>query len=181
MRTNRQSFSFRRSIRLPDYDYSQAGAYFVTLCSHRKACIFGEIIDGDMRLNALGSIVSLQWQRTAHVRTSVKLDAFAIMPNHVHGILFIHVNIIRDTPYPSAKRDPKQKAELHSGSLGAIIGQFKSAVTRQARRLEGMHDVQIWQRNYYEHVIRSEESLYDIRKYIAENPSRWSDDSLYVE
>ncbi len=180
MDVNKQSYSFRRSIRLRGYDYSHAGAYFVTICTANKAGIFGEIRDGDMRLNTLGALVRQEWQRTSEVRNEVELDAFIVMPNHLHGILFIlpDENHARTPPFIGART--QQSPTLRSGSLGAIVGQFKSTVTRRARQVQDIQALTIWQRNYYEHVIRSEESLNDIRRYIVENPARWSEDSLYV-
>ncbi len=129
----------------------------------------------------LGSVVSHQWQRNAQVRSSIKLDAFVVMPNHLHGILFILDDNNRNGSSQLEDRNMKRKSTLQSGSLGAIIGQFKSAVTRQARRLNVLRGIHVWQRNYYEHIIRSEESLNEIRKYILENPARWTEDDLYVE
>lgn len=180
MDSNRQSRSFRRSIRLRGYDYSQAGAYFVTLCTYRKACLFGEIVGADMQLSTLGTLVCLEWQRTAQVRQSVDLDAFIVMPNHLHGIIVILEDAYSARSQPTSELQPQRSRTLLSSSLGAIIGQFKSAVTRQARRME-KRDLVIWQRNFYEHVISRENSLNDIRQYIVENPARWTEDSLYLE
>ena len=181
MGNNVQPFRFRRSIRLRDYDYTLAGAYFVTLCTFNSACLFGDIVNGQMRLNDLGALVDREWQRTARVRQSVESDAFVVMPNHIHGILFILDDANAPGSSHLSKVFPPRSPTLQSGSLGAIIGQFKSTVARRARRQATTHCGPIWQRNYYEHIIRSDQSLNDIRKYIVENPDRWSDDRLYVE
>ena len=175
-----QSYSFRRSIRLRGYDYSQAGAYFVTICAYNKAYIFGDIGDGEMRLNALGALAYREWLRTADVRNEIELDAFTVMPNHLHGIILIlqSENLERSPPLEGVGR--RQSPTLESGSLGAIVGQFKSTVTRRARVQNLISNSPLWQRNFYEHVIRNEESLNDIRKYIAFNPARWQEDSLYI-
>ena len=175
----------RRSIRLRDYDYRQNGAYFVTICTHQGACLFDYIADGKMVLNELGMIVKDEWQQTEAVRSSVQLDAFVVMPNHVHGIILIFDNdderLASGTGSDPTIHATDASRTLQSDSLGAIVGQFKSAVTRKSMRLARPPNTPIWQRNYYEHIIRSEESLDYIRKYIVENPARWSDDRMYVE
>lgn len=171
----------RRSIRLKGYDYTQPGAYFVTICTHERTCLFGEVVDGVMVLNAWGEIVREEWFRTARLRPYVVLheDEFVVMPNHVHGIIWIvdavganrrfapttRVAPTRGTPTPPAGPD--------AGSLGAIIGQFKSAVTKHINAHRGTPGAPVWQRNYYEHIIRNEQALNAIRRYIAENPLRW--------
>lgn len=181
MPMDNSSFTFRRSLRLSNFDYSQSGAYFVTLCSHENNCIFGEIAEGEMRINSLGIIVKQQWQRTAKVRKNVDLDAFVIMPNHLHGILLLHDAVRQESISLRNDRSKKRSTTLQAGSLGAIIGQFKSAVTRLAKSTEYNRPLPIWQRNYYEHIIRSEESLNEIRKYIVKNPARWAEDHFYAK
>lgn len=178
----------RRSIRLKDYDYTQNGAYFVTICTHEKRCIFGQVVDGAMAVNKWGQIVMDEWEQTATVRPNVALDAFVVMPNHVHGVIVItngvddavgathnNTNLVGAT-----RRVAPTSATLQSGSLGAIIGQFKSMVTKRINRLPDAPDHPIWQRNYYEHIIRSEEALNQIRAYIVNNPAKWAEDSLYI-
>ena len=142
-----QSYSFRRSIRLRDYDNAQSGAYFVTICAYDKACVIGDIDDGKMRLNALGNLVRNEWQRTEIVRTQVELDAFTVMPNHLHGIILIlqSANLERSPPYNDVRR--QQSSTLISGSVGAIVGQFKSTVTRRARAQNLIFNSPLWQRN----------------------------------
>lgn len=169
----------RRSIRLRGFDYRDARAYFVTLCTVRRQCLFGDVIDSAMVLNALGEIVRDEWLHTSAVRSSVTLDAFVVMPNHLHGIIVLddppratrRVAPTVDTPDSSARpRGPD------SGSLGAIVGQFKSLTTRRivaANLLEGSP----WQRNYYEHIIRSPREYDQICAYIIHNPARWTEDT----
>ena len=167
----------RRSVRLQDYDYRQSGVYFITVCAFRQVCRFGEIRNGQPALNELGKTVQRCWLRIPEVRANVDLDAHVVMPNHLHGIL-----AIRDD---SASGDRSMHAESLPGllpdSLGAIVGQFKRAVTIESRTFAPVPVRPIWQRNYYDHVIRSEESLNRIRRYIHENPARWREDSLYSE
>ncbi|MEX0269032.1 hypothetical protein AB3R30_07810 [Leptolyngbyaceae cyanobacterium UHCC 1019] len=292
----------RRSIRLKGYDYSSPGAYFITICTHQRDCLFGEIADGTMHLNQLGQIVSASWQRLPHHFLNVELDAFVVMPNHIHGILILcdrrgaalgqeicHTTgdaIPNATPnptqlnprgqeichttgdaIPNATPNPTQlnprgqgfcpttgdvlpnatesnagvafgtgdalpnatesnagvafgtgdalpnatksnagvafgakigvncdvclpnAAPLRSGSLGAIpVGivsrialNFKSVTTRRINRIRRMAGVPVWQRNYYEHIIRDEMALQNIRDYIETNPLSWQRDKLHSD
>ena len=171
----------RRSIRLPGYDYRQAGVYFVTLCTYLKSELFGSINDGEMLLSELGKVVDEEWRRIAQARKNVELGLHVVMPNHLHGLILITESQVGESSHylslPPGKRSPR----LQAGSLGAIIGQFKLAVARQAKSRQLHPYKKIWQRNYHEHIVRSEESLCDIRRYVIENPARWAEDSLYVE
>ena len=164
----------RRSIRLKDYDYSQAGAYFVTLCIRNKECILGKVVDGEMMLNAYGRLVEEEWIKTADMRRNVGLDVFVVMPNHFHGILAI-VDKCRGTVHRAPTQE--QFAKPTSGSLPTIVRYFKSAVTRRINELRGIPYKPVWQRNYYEHVIRNENDLNEIREYIVNNPLKWDLDS----
>ena len=175
------SLPSRRSIRLQGYDYSQSGAFFVTICTYQNACLFGEIRDGKMTVNNLGLIVTDCWSQITQVRPNVELDAFILMPNHLHGILFIFDKNTADVATRPKRTANDSESRLASGSLGVIIGQFKRAVTIRSKLLNKPPEQAIWQRNYYEHIVRNERSLDDIRKYIVENPGKWLDDSLYVQ
>jgi REP element-mobilizing transposase RayT len=161
---------------LPGYDYSQAGVYFVTICAHQKAILFGTVVDGEMVYSALGRLVCAEWQHIAQARSNVLLDYFAVMPNHFHGLVVIQE--ARD--YDATEYGPAEAA-TSAGSLGAIISHFKAAVSRRAWSGLIDRDQRIWQRNYYDHIVRNEQSLNEIRRYIIENPGRWAEDSLYVE
>jgi len=172
----------RRLLRLSGYDYSQNGVYFVTICAYRHANLFGSIADGAMTPNAIGKIIIEEWQRTAVLRDYVRLDAFVLMPSHLHGIIAIlgensRANQ-RDAPAASVKQN---SVKLKSGSLGAIVGRFKGSVARRVHDLAEYCDLPVWQRNYYDHIVRNEKSLQAIREYIILNPSRWTEDSLYDE
>ena len=172
----------RRALRLSGYDYSQNGVYFVTICAYRHAHLFGSIADGAMKPNAIGKIIIEEWQRTAVLREYVRLDTFVLMPNHLHGIIAILGEDSRANQREAPAASVKQNSvKLKSGSLGAIVGRFKGSVTRRAHDLAEYRDVPVWQRNYFDHIVRSEKSLQAIRDYIILNPSRWSEDPLYVE
>ena len=123
-----------------------------------------------MQMNANGAIVEQEWQRTAELRPYVGLDAFVVMPNHVHGIIAI------DEPDSLAC---KQGNLLAAKSLGAIIGQFKGSVTKRIRSQESFKNLKVWQRNYHDHVVRNEQSLQNIREYVALNPANWADDIYF--
>lgn len=166
----------RRSIRLKDYDYSQAGAYFVTICTHNKECVLGNVVDGEMMLNEYGHAIEEEWMRTTDVRNNVALDVFVVMPNHFHGILAI-VEDCRGTARCAPTVGNRQFGKMTSASLPAIIRSFKSAVTKRINELRGTPYTPIWQRNYYEHVIRDEDDLNEIREYIVNNPLKWDLDS----
>lgn len=181
----------RRSIRLKDYDYSQEGAYFVTMCTWNRECIFGEIRDGEIILNEYGRIVQNEWVKTADIRPNAELDYHVIMPNHFHGILMMDKsgrgtacrarNEYDDNMgyKGTARRAPtvEQFAKPVAGSLPTIIRSFKSAVTKAINTIRNTHGQPIWQRNYYEHIIRDENELHAIRQYISENPLKWDMDN----
>ena len=156
----------RRSRRLYRHDYAQ-GLYFVTVCTHRLAHLFGEIVDGELLPSQAGKIVAKEWQRTATVRPAVELDLFVVMPNHFHGLI-----AISDTT-PAGQAVGKG---MRPNSLGAIMAQFKSIVTKQCRSLGICRQASIWQRGYHDHIVRSERALNQIRQYILSNPLRWQED-----
>ncbi len=168
----------RRSIRLSHFDYSQAGAYFITLCAHERQCLFGNIVNHQVKLNHLGKIIADEWEKTGLIRKQVELDSWVIMPNHFHAILFINWNDqvnqgFNNNQIPAI--GPKTK------SLGAIVGGFKAAVTRRNNLRLSDNNQKVWQRNYWDRVIRNEEELSQIREYIQNNPLKWELDKLYVK
>lgn len=168
-----QKVCHHRSLRLPEYDYCEGNAYFVTICTVRRTLIFGKIINGTMNLSANGKIVVEEWLKTGSLRTYVILDQFIVMPNHFHGIL-----LIDGEKGGTARRAPtvQQFGGPVSSSLPTIIRAFKSAVTNRIDTLRASPNNKIWQRNYYEHVIRNEKSLNRIREYILNNPQTWESD-----
>ena len=160
----------RRATRLPGYDYSQQGAYFVTICAHNRECLFGDVGDGEIKLNNLGQLVYEEWLYTENIRPEVHLDGFVVMPNHLHGII-----VILETGL-NANQNPIV--------LGDMLGAFKSISTNkyiEGVRQKGWKPFQkrFWQRDYYEHIIRNERALNAIRAYIMNNPANWQDDKLH--
>ena len=144
----------RRSIRLKDYDCSQQGAYFVTICVYGRRCIFGDIHDAVMQRNEFGNLVLQTWHALPDHNSGIVLDAFVVMPNHVHGIVMIERAGLE--PAPTA--------------LPEIIRQLKTFSSRKINQLRNTPQQPIWQRGYYEHVIRHQASLNNIREYIQQNP-----------
>ena len=168
----------RRSIRLKGYDYTQPGAYFVTFCSYQRRHIFGEVVNGEMKLSALGKIVREEWVRSAEIRKEIRLfdDEFVVMPNHGHGIVWIMEAIAgADGVRPNVERAhamrPHESLRRAPRSLGSFMAGFKASVTSRARNELGMTG--IWQRNYYDHIIRKDRELNNIRWYILNNPRNW--------
>ena len=210
----------RRSIRLREYDYSQAGAYFVTVCSWERECRFGEVTDGVMRLNGEGELVGECWRAIPDHFAMIEAVDYVVMPNHIHGIIIIPpVGTTHASPHnaspnggspeeiPCAEISSKgtshhdspigngnhlvvprffratHASPLRSGpppkSLGAVVGSFKSAVTKRINIIRNNPGGPVWQRNYYEHIIRDEADYLRIVEYIENNPLRWADDSLH--
>ena len=192
----------RRSIRVRGYDYRLPGAYFVTICTHEKAYLLGEIIDGTLRYSRVGLVAKECWAEIPGHFPRVQLDAHVIMPNHLHGILVFTGIPEKGTPWRAPttlvsgmsarapttpvsgmpRRAPTSATfgKPASGSLATIINLFKASVTKQVRKtcvLTGRDEPPIiWQRNYYEHIIRNERSLNKIREYVCQNPARWQFD-----
>ena len=168
----------RRSIRLRGYDYSQPGTYFVTICTRNSEYLFGDIVDGEMVLNEAGWIARRGWQDIPVHFPHVELDEWVIMPNHLHGIVTIRVDPVRRGTAcraPTAERFGKAV----TGSIPTIIRSFKSAITKRMNELWNTPGAKVWQRNYWEHVVRNERELHRIREYIIDNPTKWESDRLY--
>ncbi len=176
----------RHSLRLKDYDYTQAGAYFVTICTKGHQCLFGEIQEGRMQLNATGRIASAQWQQLPNRFTDLELGEWIIMPNHIHGILVItsrgeasHNKSLALPVSISKDASPLRPTGTTPGSLAAIIQNYKSITSRKlSSQIENIKG-SVWQRNYYEHIIRNERDLHAISEYILANPQNWQKDTEY--
>ena len=173
----------RRSIRLKGFDYAQPGGYFITICTVNREYLFGTIVDGKMRLNALGKIVAEEWNKTSSIRANVELDAFVVMPNHIHGIIILNddggITSARsrrgELQFAPTRTNPKFKSP--SQTIGAIVRGFKSATTKRINALRNTYGVPLWQRNYYEHIMRGEKDYNAICEYILNNPLQWQYDS----
>lgn len=157
----------RRSIRLNEYDYSSPGAYFVTICTYNRKCVFGEVRDERVILSAVGNKAKAFFGRIPEHFENITLDEFVVMPNHLHGIIVIQVGV--------QNFEPLQRHNVFQHivpkSLGSVIRTYKSVVTRWCR-ING-HRYFKWQRNYFEHIIRDENDLNKIRDYIRNNPLEW--------
>ena len=227
----------RRSIRLRGYDYSRAGAYFITICTQNRQCLFGKIASGKMRLNAAGNAIQTIWDELAIRFNNLELDAFVVMPNHIHGIATItrrgepcvrpdrdhpndvrpdhdHPNDVRpDHDHPDDVRPDRDRPNddrpdnvrpdaggmgehdmgehkvrpygTWPGSIGRIVQAFKSITTHEYTNGVKQSDWKpfpgkLWQRNYWEHIVRDESDLNRIREYIQNNPAQWKSDKLFV-
>ncbi len=187
----------RRSIRLQGYDYSQPGIYFITLCTQNHECLFGEILNGEMRLNEFGKMTQQCWLEIPHHFPHVKLDEFVIMPDHIHGIIILNdiVGAKNFSPQPSNNFSPQPSNNFSpqpmptpqqnitpfrspSKTIGSIIRGFKIGVTKGFR--QNMDIYVVWQRNYYEHIIRNKVELNRMRQYIIDNPKKWKTDENYI-
>jgi REP element-mobilizing transposase RayT len=162
----------RKSIRLQDYDYSQPGAYFITICTKEMRYIFGRIYEGEMVLNRYGIIAQ---EELLHIPTTypvveIHTDELAIMPNHIHAILWIMDVGATELVARKLPTGPRPQ------SIGAIIGQYKSRVTKKINLLRRIHKETVWQRNYYDRIIRNENELHAIKKFIIDNPLQWEED-----
>jgi len=173
----------RQSNRLQGYDYSSPGAYFVTIVSRNRLPIFGGIISGEVHVSRIGKIVKDCWLEIPKHFQSVTLDEYVIMPNHLHGIVIIdeHHRVGARHASPNSTNDKNTKPKgTPIQSLGAIIGSFKSAATKRIHKEGLIKDQFIWQRNYYEHVIRDDEDYLRIVEYIQFNPITWENDQEYI-
>ncbi|MDE0085308.1 MAG: transposase, partial [Candidatus Poribacteria bacterium] len=160
----------RRAMRLQGYDYSQSGAYFVTICVQHRKCIFGTIIDGQIHLNEIGDIVVKWWNRIPQHFPSIEIGEYVIMPNHIHGIIAWNVDVGARSPRPKDKP-----------SLGKIVAYFKYQSTKFINQHHNTPGKRIWQRNYHDHVIRDDNDLQRLREYIQNNPKKWELDQLHPD
>ncbi len=159
----------RRSIRLQGYDYSRSGGYYITIVTQGREMLFGTIVNGRMILNEYGGIVAEVWQWLQEQYPYVELGVWVVMPNHAHGIIIIHEDGrggSRSAPTGMVKRKP----------LGSLIGAFKTVSTKKINILRNTEGGVIWQRNYYEHIIRNDDDYNRIHLYILDNPAAWDED-----
>ena len=175
----------RRSIRLKGYDYSQEGAYYVTIVTWQREFLFGNIVNQEMMLSPYGEIVQKWWEEIPVHFSNVETGAFVIMPNHVHGVIYIlderrgTVSVPHDnvTQYALGGETPPLRAFDGIPTLGQIVAYFKYQSTKEMNKVENTGTVtKFWQRNYYEHIIRNEKDLQNKTDYIEANPRLWNED-----
>ncbi len=172
----------RRSIRLKNYDYSQPGAYFVTICSQNRQCLFGENKNAAIILNDAGRMITNIWHQIPDYYPGNGIGEFVVMPNHIHGIIFVGVGLCAypEMGQPQRVAPTRQKQEIAARlSLPDIVHRFKTITTKQYT--DGVKQMgwqpfygKLWQRNYYERIIRNEDELNEIRQYILSNPIKWA-------
>ncbi|HET9137345.1 MAG TPA: transposase [Candidatus Kapabacteria bacterium] len=165
----------RKSTRLANHNYQEPGSYFITICSHNKAATFSTIKENSLHLSIYGEVIEQCWQEIPEHFRNTRLDSFVIMPNHIHGVIHI------DDWNTSKPIIAESMSSLKPSSLGSIIASFKSASTKYIRKRVNDASVEIWQRNYYDRVIRNEKELLQVRQYIEANPLKWREDLLYLE
>jgi putative transposase len=177
----------RSSMRLPDFDYTSPGAYFITLIAHNRKMLFGDVVNGVMVLNDLGRIVEKEWENSIEIRIPWEFPIHVTMPNHFHGIVRIveeSGQIIHPLPVAGHSCAPLQKGERRPlyrfpRSLGSFVAGFKSACTVKINTFRGTHGTPVWERDYYERIIEFEEQADSLYGYIEGNPSNWVKDDLY--
>ena len=183
----------RQSIRLKEYDYSNNGAYFITICTHNRECLFGKIVSNTigagskpalmskpapMILNDMGQMVEYTWHNLLHHNSGIELDEYVIMPNHFHGIIKICLN--SGSGLESMARAGLEPAPtVKCYGLPEIVRQFKTFSSKRINTIRNMPGHDVWQRNYYERVIRNDRELNQIREYIMTNPIHWEMDKEY--
>ena len=170
----------RRSIRLKGYDYAQTGAYFVTLVTPGRECFFGDVVNDEMQLNDAGQIIAAAWEWLADQYPHVELDEWVVMPNHLHGIIIIVDDDGRGGSR-SAQGDSRIAPTPKRKPLGRLIGAFKTVSSKRINELRDTPGLPVWQRNYFEHIIRNERELDRVREYIANNPLKWALDSEHPD
>ena len=163
----------REANRLKQYDYSQAGNYFVTICIQDRVCLLGDIVNDNMILNDAGKMIENSWRQSPEYYDGVEIDSCQIMPNHLHGIITID-----DQGRGGSRTAP---ISMPRKPLGRIIGAFKTVSTKRINLHRRTPSKPIWQRNYFEHIVRNDKELTDIREYIVNNPIQWELDKYNPE
>jgi len=177
----------RRSLRLKDYDYSQPGGYFLTMVTFQREHLFGEIVEGTMQLNKAGEIVQEIWESLSVRYPNIILDEMVVMPNHVHGVVFVDDNLVAEVvaevhelPLQRENETPEEyRLRRRKMLIPKVVGYFKMNSAKAINKLLDSEGIPVWQRNYYDHIIRSEKELDRIRKYIYYNPQQWENDDYH--
>ena len=174
-------FGYRRrnTLRHEGYDYTKAGAYFVTICERFGRCIFGQIVDQEMILNPLGKVVAKCLFEFGERHPEIWIDVFVIMPNHVHILIWLKPNPEQIDEMATRSKE-RTFGDAVPGSLSALIGGYKNSVTQQAIN-QGLIPKSFWQDNFHDHIVRGNQELERIRSYIVTNPNRWFEDQLHPD
>ena len=181
MNTNyRQDNPRRRSMRLRGFNYAQPGAYFITVSTHNRVCLLGDVLDDKMHLSEAGRLAQAVWEGLPTHYPHIRLDAWVVMPNHVHGIVMLTEANADPDPVgagfkPATTATGTDASNARHG-LPEIVRAFKTFSARRINAVRGAVGTSVWQRNYYEHIIRDDETLNRIRQYIMDNPARWHED-----
>ena len=167
----------RRSVRLPAHDYTSPGAYFLTICTAHRVCLFGSVRNQDVVLSKLGVLAGVLWRQAPSHVEGIDLDAFVVMPNHLHAIVVIPGDGRGTACRAPTEARPETFSHPRKGSLATLVRSYKSAVTKEAGRILGIREV--WQRGFYEHVVRGRIQLLRVRDYIENNPISWATDDYF--
>ena len=173
------NFPRRKQLRLSQYDYSQNGCYYITICSYQRECIFGEVINSKMVLNDLGKLIETYWRNLPKRFPNISVTPYIVMPNHLHGIIIIDQTAAlgcgKPHPYaPESTPTMNQRASIGNDGLFGIIRTFKSSTTTAANRIYETPGRKLWQRNYYDRIVRNEQELSKLTVYIQENALKWN-------
>jgi putative transposase len=173
----------RRSVRIPGYDYSAEGMYFITICVDGRRCLFGDVVEDVLELNDVGRVIDATWRWLAEQYDHVELGPYIVMPNHVHGIILLTSGegVSRNAPTISSVSETIRSPEKPRKPIGQLVGAFKTVSTKKINVLCGTPGAVLWQRNYWEHVVRNEKSFEEIARYIDNNPRTWYEDKLFSE
>ena len=163
----------RRSIRLSGYDYSQKGIYFVTVCTQNREHLFGKIENGEMQMNDAGRMVEFTWFDLPNHNSHIVLDEFVVMPDHVHGVILITDGNADVDVGAGSEPAPTEPTPTERHPLSEIVRQFKTFSAKRVNQIRGITGIPVWQRDYYEHIIRNDAELDHVRQYIANNPAKW--------
>lgn len=181
----------RKSIRLKGYDYSSDGLYFITICCQDRVCRFGHVENGKMILNEFGQIANAEWMKLQHRFENFELDAFQIMPNHMHGIIKLNETPVASGFTPDQGNQSNHidrpipiepQSTIHNPKISDIVGAYKSLVSNYCLEIyKFRHQMmgKLWQRNYYEHIIRNDKAHKNISNYIVNNSQKWEEDKFY--
>ena len=170
----------RKSIRLPEYDYTEPGAYFITIVTHRRQRLFGEIVNGEMQMNEFGKIIQEEWIRSGEIRAPWLFNDSIVMPDHFHGIVeIVDADLVGAHSCAPLRKTEGEHLYRPPHSLGSFVAGFKAACTTRINTLRNTPGRPLWQRNYFEHVIRDDQDLDAISAYILGNPSLWVTDDPF--